>query len=188
MSAARTVNPLLKLALEAGPLGVFFIGNAKLDIYRASLAFAIAVVVALAGSLVLERRLPVMPLVSAVFVTVFAGLTWWLHDDTFIKLKPTLVNSLFAAILFGGLLLGKSLLRPLFDQAFDLDDEGWRKLTFRWACYFVALAILNEIVWRSFDTAVWVNFKVFGIMPLTILFTLSQMPLINRHSVKKADD
>mgnify|MGYP000207781175 CR=1 FL=1 len=154
----------------------------------ASLAFAVAVVVALIGSWLLERRLPVMPMVSAIFVTVFAGLTWVLHDDTFIKLKPTIVNSLFAAILFGGLFMGKSLLRPLFEQAFDLDAEGWRKLTFRWACFFVALAVLNELVWRNFDTALWVNFKVFGIMPLTIVFTLSQMPLIQRHSVKKADD
>jgi len=174
-------HPLVKLAIEAGPLAVFFIANAKAGIFVATGAFMAAILVALAASWWIERRLPTLPLVTGVFVLVFGGLTLWLQDELFIKLKPTIVNGLFALILFGGLALDKSLLKPLFSAAFELTDEGWRKLTFRWALFFVALAILNEIVWRSLSTDAWVNFKVFAIMPLTIVFSLAQLPLINKY-------
>jgi intracellular septation protein len=176
-------NPLAKLAIEAGPLAAFFIANAKFNIYVATGTFMVAIVLSLGASWRLERRLPVMPLVTAAFVLVFGGLTLYLQDDTFIKLKPTIVNLLFAATLLVGLAMGRPLMRVLLGEAMQLDESGWRKLTLRWGLFFVALAGLNELVWRSFSTDTWVSFKVFGIMPLTILFTLTQLPLINRHMI-----
>ena len=194
----RTVNPLLKLALELGPLGVFFFANARGEwivervpalapigepIFLATALFMVAMLISLSVSLALTRTLPIMPLVTAVVVVVFGGLTLWLHDETFIKMKPTIVNTLFGAVLLGGLLFGKSLLGYVFDSVFRLTDEGWRKLTLRWGLFFLLLALLNEIVWRTASTDMWVNFKVFGIMPITLVFTLFQLPLINRYSI-----
>ena len=147
-----------------------------------------AIVLSLAASWVLERRLPIMPLVTAGFVLTFGTLTLVLADDLFIKLKPTVVNVLFAAILFGGLAKKRSLLRPLLESSMKLDAEGWRTLTLRWACFFVFLAIVNEIVWRNTSTDTWVSFKVFGILPLTIAFTITQIPLIQRHEVRDEED
>lgn len=182
------INPLLRLVLEAGPLGVFFFCNSRFGIFTATGAFMAATVAALAVNWALERRLPVMPLVSGVFVLVFGGLTLYLEDELFIKLKPTIVNSLFAVILLGGLATGRSLLKPLFGAAFQLDETGWRSLTFRWALLFIVLAVVNEVVWRNFTTETWAAFKVFGIMPLTILFTIAQMPLILRHQLPEEKD
>jgi intracellular septation protein len=194
----KEMSPLLKLALELGPLGVFFLFNARGEqiaaafpvlqsvgkpIFLATAAFMVAISVSLAVSLWLTKRLPIMPLVSGVVVLVFGALTLWLHDELFIKLKPTIVNCLFGSILLGGLLFGKSLLGYVFDSAFKLTDEGWRKLTFRWGVFFFVLAIINEIVWRSFSTDFWVSFKVFGIMPITLVFTLTQLPLIQKHAI-----
>jgi intracellular septation protein len=190
-------NPLLKLALELGPLGVFFFANARGEwlaerfpflgglgepIFIATALFVVATLISLAISLALTRRLPVMPFVTGIVVVVFGGLTLWLQDETFIKMKPTIVNSLFGGVLLGGLLFGKSFLGYVFDSVFDLTAEGWRKLTFRWGVFFFVLAVLNEIVWRSFSTDVWVNFKVFAIMPLTFVFTFFQLPLITRET------
>ena len=180
------MNPLLRLVIEAGPLVVFFIANAQKGIFWATGAFMAATVAALTVNYALERRLPTMPLVSGVFVMVFGGLTLFLADETFIKLKPTIVNTLFAAILFGGLVAGRSLLKPLFNTAFQLTDDGWRSLTMRWATFFVLLAMLNEVVWRNFSTDFWVNFKLFGIMPLTFAFAMAQMPFITRHQLADA--
>jgi len=191
------MNPWLKIGLEMGPLLVFFFANYKgrwlIDhipllhgfdkpIYPATALFMIAIVAALILSWLLARRLPVMPLVSGVFVLIFGFLTLWLHDDIFIKMKPTIINSLFALILFGGLWFKTSLLGYIFDSALELDADGWRILTRRWAWFFVFLAILNELVWRNFSTDAWTNFKVFGTMPLTILFILLQTPLLMRHN------
>jgi len=178
------VNPFLKLALELGPLGVFFFANGRYGIFPATAAFMVATFVALGLSWTLTRRLALMPLVTGVIVLVFGGLTLLLQNDTFIKMKPTIVNTLFGAALLIGLLFHKSLLGYVFDSVFKLDDAGWRKLTFRWGLFFLALAVLNEVVWRNFSTDAWVNFKVFAIMPLTIAFTLSQMPLIMRHTIE----
>jgi len=195
---SKQINPILKLALELGPLMVFFFANARGEwlvqkfpalgevggpIFVATLLFMVATAIALAVSWVLLRTLPIMPLVSGVVVLVFGALTLWLQDDVFIKMKPTIVNTLFGVVLLGGLAFGRSLLGYVFDSAFHLDAEGWRKLTLRWGLFFLFLAIVNEVVWRNFSTDTWVAFKVWGIMPITLLFTFSQMPLIMRHSL-----
>jgi intracellular septation protein len=174
------LNPFLKLALELGPLGVFFFANARFGIFAATGAFMVATIVALSASWWLTRRLAIMPIVTGVVVFVFGGLTLLLQDEVFIKMKPTIVNVLFAAALFGGLALGKPLFKYLFGDVFRLTDEGWRKLTARWAAFFLVLAALNEIVWRTCSTDVWVSFKVFAIMPLTMAFALAQMRLLKR--------
>ena len=186
-AAHRAPNPWAKLAIELGPLLVFFFANARFGIFAATAMFMAAITVSLGLSWWLVRKLPTMPLVTAIFVLVFGGLTLWLQDELFIKLKPTVVNGLFAAILFGGLIMGRPLLKPLLDTVLPLDAEGWRKLTWRWAWFFVVLAGLNELVWRSFPTDVWVDFKVFGIMPLTIAFSLAQVPLIRRHALAEPE-
>jgi len=172
---------LLKLLVEVGPLVVFFVMNARAGIFWGTGGFMVAIVISLIASQILFGRVPVMPLVTGVFVLVFGGLTLWLQDEQFIKIKPTLVNALFAGALFTGLLAGRSLLKIVFGEVFRLTDEGWRKLTFRWACFFTFLAVLNEVVWRSFSTDVWVSFKVFGIMPLTMIFAIAQMGLLKQH-------
>lgn len=178
----KPINPMLKLALELGPLLIFFLGNARLGLFRATAVFMAATIAALAASWILTRRLAIMPLVTGIVVFIFGGLTLVLQDETFIKMKPTIVNSLFGTALLVGLWFGRPLLGYVFDSVFKLDDAGWRKLTFRWGLFFYVLAALNEVIWRNFSTDFWVAFKVFGIMPITILFTLSQLPLIQRHA------
>jgi intracellular septation protein len=183
MTAARTdrMHPLVKLATELGPLVVFFIANSRYGIFTATAVFMATTIVALAVSYAVNRRLAVLPLVTGVFVLVFGGLTIWLNDDLFIKLKPTIVNTLFGVILLGGLVMGRPLLQLVLDSVVELTQEGWRKLTFRWGLFFLFLAILNEVVWRNFATDTWVSFKVFGIMPITMVFALSQMGLLTRY-------
>ena len=177
-------NPLLKLALEVGPLVVFFLANQRAGLFVATGLFMAAMLTSLGVSFALTRRLPVMPVVSAVLVLVFGGLTLWLQDELFIKLKPTIVNLLFGAVLLGGLAFGRPLLPLVLGSVFQLTEEGWRRLTLRWGLFFLLLALLNEFVWRNLTTEAWVNFKVFGIMPLTLLFALAQTPLIMRYDAK----
>mgnify|MGYP005846750539 CR=1 FL=1 len=165
---------------------VFFGVNAAYGIYAATAAFMVVTLISLGFALWRYHKLPVMPLVSGVVVLVFGTLTLYLHDDTFIKLKPTLVYSIFAAILGAGLLLKKPLLELLLGSALNLTEEGWRKLTVRWVLFFVAMAVVNEIVWRNFSTDVWVSFKAFGFLPITFLFALAQMPLIQRYGAEPA--
>ena len=172
---------LLKLAVEVGPLVVFFIVNAHAGIFWGTGVFMGATIASLIASRILFGRIPVMPLVTGVCVMVFGGLTLWLQDDHFIKIKPTIVNSLFAGALFIGLLAGQSLLRVVFGEVFRLTDEGWRKLTLRWAFFFTFLAVLNEIMWRTFSTDTWVSFKVFAIMPLTMAFAVAQVGLLRQY-------
>jgi intracellular septation protein len=183
-TAPRQEAPLLKLLLEVGPLTAFFFANSRYGIFTATGVFMTATVIALAVSYVLHKRIPIMPLVSGVVVMVFGGLTLFLQDDLFIKLKPTIVNSLFAAVLLGGLFFGKSLLGYVFDSVFQLTQAGWRTLTLRWGLFFVFLAVLNEVVWRGFSTDFWVGFKLWGVMPITIVFALAQVPLIQRTSLE----
>jgi intracellular septation protein len=190
----RHLPPLLKLALELGPLMIFFFGNAYAErlgvhpdqkLFVATGVFIAATTVALAIHYALMRRLPIMPLVSGVVVVVFGGLTLALQDKTFIMMKPTIVNTLFGLVLLGGLAFGKSLLSVVLDSMFALTEDGWRKLTFRWGLFFLVLAVINEVVWRTQTEDFWVSFKVFGIMPLTIAFALAQTPLLMRHERKE---
>ena len=179
-NAALKIHPLAKLAVDIGPLAVFFLTNAQAGIFWATGAFMVAICLALAVSWLFDRRVPVLALVTGVFVLIFGSLTLVLQDETFIKLKPTIVNSLFAAILLIGLMFNRLFFKSLFQHAFRLNDEGWRILTLRWVGYFIALAVLNELVWRNYSTDTWVAFKTFGILPLTFLFTMLQIPLIKR--------
>ncbi len=182
------MNPILKLVLELGPLGVFFFSNYKFGIFPATSAFMIAMLVSLAVSYAVSRKLPIMPLVTAVFVLIFGGLTLYLHNDTFIKLKPTMVNGFFAATLFAGMYFDRALIRLPFEAALPpMTDEGWAKLNVRWAWFFVFLAILNEIVWRNFSTNAWVDFKVFALTPITLAFSLAQLRLIMQHQIPEAE-
>jgi intracellular septation protein len=174
------LNPTLKLVLDLGPLLIFFVVNSRLGIFAATGAFMAAIVIALAIAYALTRHLPIMPLVTAIVVVVFGGLTLVLHDELFIKVKPTIIYVLFGGVLLAGLAFGKSLLGIVFDSVFHLTPEGWRRLTLRWALFFLALALLNEIVWRTQTTDVWVSFKVFGVVPLTFLFAALQYPLLHR--------
>ncbi len=185
MADKKQLNPILKLVLDIGPLVLFFVANARFGIFAATGAFMVAVLIALTVAYVLTRRIEVMPLVTAVIVLVFGGLTLVLHDDLFIKLKPTIIYVLFGGTLLAGLAFNKPFLSILFDQMFHLTDEGWRKLTWRWVLFFFMLAVLNEIVWRTQTTDFWVSFKLFGVVPLTFLFGALQMPLINKYSVER---
>jgi intracellular septation protein len=177
-------HPLFKLATELGPLMVFFVANAKFNLFVATGAFMVAVIAAMIASYVVTRHVPMMAIVTAVIVIVFGTLTLVLHDETFIKVKPTIVYTLFAAILGGGLLFGRSFIAVMFDQMFNLTPQGWRILTLRWSFWFLAMAVLNEIIWRTQSTDVWVTFKAFGMVPLTMLFAVTQMPLIKRHHLE----
>jgi len=169
-----------KMLLEVGPLGVFFFANSQGGIFWGTGCFMAATVVALALSYFIFKKIPVMPLVSGIFILVFGGLTLWLHDDLFIKIKPTLVNVLFGSILGVGLMFRQNLLKYVFGEVFRLTDEGWRQLTIRWAGFFILLAVLNEIVWRNFSDEFWISFKLFGIMPLTVIFAMAQMGLLRK--------
>jgi intracellular septation protein len=209
MNERPKLHPLLKLALDLGPLLLFFFANARpalfepwiaplipeavatgerAGIFVATAVFMVAIVVALAVSYALTRRLPLMAVVSAVVVIVFGGATLVLQNETFIKLKPTIIYLLFAGTLFGGLVLRKPLLAMVFDQMFNLTAEGWRRLTVRWGLFFLALAVLNEIVWRTQSTDTWVTFKVFGVMPLTFIFAALQYPLLMKYDATPKDE
>ena len=180
----RTINPILKLALEFGPLALFFIASAKSNLVVATGVLMAGVVVTLVVSYALTRRIPTMPLVTAVAVLVFGGLTLYFDNPIFIKMKPTVVNVIFGSALLGGLAFDKPLLPIVLDMALHLDRRGWVTLTFRWGLFFFFLAALNEAVWRTQTDTFWAGFKVFGTMPITILFALAQIPLILRHEVQ----
>src|SRR3954466_15410147 len=179
-------HPLFKLATELGPLLVFFFVNAKFNLFAATGAFMVAIVAAMVTSYVVTRHIPMMALATGAIVLVFGTLTLVLHDETFIKMKPTIVYSLFAAVLGGGLLFGRSFIAVMFDQMFNLTATGWRALTMRWALFFLAMAVLNEIIWRTQSTDFWVSFKLFGAVPLTMIFAMTQMPLMKRYHLEPA--
>ena len=179
---------LLKLAIELGPLLVFFGTNAAAGVYAGTAAFMAATIVSLVVAWFAYHKVPIMPLVSGVIVLVFGGLTLYLRDETFIKLKPTIVYTLFAALLGAGLVWKKPVLELLFGAAFTLTEEGWRKLTLRWGLFFAVMAVVNELVWRNVSTNTWVSFKAFGFLPLTFLFAVLQVPLMQRHGIEPADE
>lgn len=173
---------ITKLALELGPLVVFFIANARADIFVATAWFMGAMVISLLLSWLILKKVAVMPLVTGVVVLVFGGLTLWLQDDTFIKMKPTITNVLFGSVLLGGLLFGQSLLKYVFGEVYKLRPEGWWRLTLNWGIFFFVLAAVNEVLWRNFSTEIWIAFKVWGVMPLTVLFSMSQLPLLSKYA------
>jgi len=180
----KAQSPFVKLLIDLGPLIGFFIAYGRAGIYWATGVLMLATVAALAASWKLLGRITPVPMVTAVLVVVFGGLTFYLDDPSFIKLKPTIINLLFSGVLVAGLATGRPLLKLLLGEAFRLTEEGWRKLSVRWAAFFFALAILNEIVWRNFSESAWVNFKVFGIVPITIIFAMAQIGLIKRYEPK----
>tara|TARA_B100000378_G_scaffold265944_1_gene250846 strand:- start:124 stop:663 length:540 start_codon:yes stop_codon:yes gene_type:complete len=174
---------IYKLIIDIGPLAVFFIFYTRSDLQSAILPFMIATVIAVLFSYILEKKIPVMPTVGAIIILVFGGLTIYFDNDVFFKMKPTIINLLFAGILYGGIVLKKPLLRYLLGAALKLQDEGWSILTKRWIGFFIALAILNEIIWRTQSTDIWVNFKVFGILPITFIFTITQFSVIKKYQI-----
>ncbi len=178
---------VIKLVLELGPLIVFFGVNVFSDnIFTATAWFMGAMVVSLGVSWLIFKRVAVMPLVTGIVVLVFGGLTLYLQNDVFIKMKPTIVNALFGSVLLGGMAFGQSLLRYVFGEVYHLKERGWWLLTLRWGLFFFFLAIVNEVVWRNFSTDTWVAFKVWGIMPITIIFSMFQVPVLNRYAVEDA--
>ena len=186
------MNKFIKFLLEFGPLLVFFLLNNQeknsvwfgydlKPIMVATAGFIIATIISLCITYILLRKLPVMPLVSGVFIIIMGGLTLYMNDDVFIKIKPTIVNCLFGTALLIGLRFNQIFLKIIFDEGFNLTEIGWRGLTIRWGLFFYFLAAINEIVWRFFTTHQWATFKVFGIMPITIIFVLFQIKYINLH-------
>lgn len=178
------MKSIYKLLIDIGPLAVFFIFYTRGDLKTAILPFMIATIIAVLFSYIIEKKIPIMPTVGAAIILVFGGLTIYFDNETFFKMKPTIINLLFAGILYGGIILNKSLLRYLLGAALKLQDEGWDILTKRWIGFFIALAILNEIIWRTQTTDIWVNFKVFGILPITFIFTLTQFSTIKKYQIE----
>ncbi|MDB4860120.1 septation protein A [Alphaproteobacteria bacterium] len=173
-----------KLLIDIGPLAVFFIFYTRSGLQASILPFMVATVIAVLFSYILEKKIPIMPTVGAGIVLLFGGLTIYFDNDVFFKMKPTIINVLFAVILYGGILMNKPLLKYLLGAALKLEETGWKILTQRWIGFFIALAVLNEIVWRTQSTDVWVNFKVFGILPITFIFTITQFPLIKKYQIE----
>jgi intracellular septation protein len=184
MSSTAKMSHIVRVALDFGPLVVFFATYQYFGIFTATACFMAAVLIALGAGYVRERRLSPMPLFTAVLVLVFGGLTLYLRNDVFIKMKPTVLYALFGSLLLGGLAFNQLLIKHVFAQAFVLSEAGWRSLTWRWAIFFFCIATLNEIVWRNFSTSTWVYFKVWAVIPLIFLFALAQTPLILRHEVR----
>ena len=178
-------NPFMKLVFEVGPLIVFFVINGRFGIFYATECFMVATFASLAASRFFLKRIPVLALVTGVFVMIFGFLTIYLHDDTFIKIKPTIVNVLFAVILSAGLYFRRPVLKLALGEILQMRDEGWRLLTLRWIGFFLFLAVLNEVIWRNFSTDTWVSFKSFGMMPLTFVFMMFQITLIMRHQISE---
>ena len=178
------MKSISKLFIDIGPLAVFFIFYTRSDLQTAILPFMIATIIAVLFSYIIEKKIPMMPTVGAGIILVFGGLTIYFDNEVFFKMKPTIINLLFAGILFIGILLNKLLLKYLLGGAIKMKEEGWSILTRRWIGFFISLAILNEIVWRTQSTDLWVSFKVFGILPITFIFTLTQFSIIKKFQIK----
>jgi len=178
------MKSIYKILIDIGPLAIFFIFYTRSGLQASILPFMVATVIAVLFSYMLEKKIPIMPTVGAVIILIFGGLTIYFDNEVFFKMKPTIINFLFAAILYGGIVINKPLLKYLLGAALKLEEAGWKILTQRWIGFFIALAILNEIVWRTQSTDIWVNFKVFGILPLTFIFTMTQFPLIKKYQIE----
>ena len=178
------MKSISKLLIDIGPLAVFFIFYLRSDLKSAIMPLMIATIIAVLFSYIMEKKIPVMPTVGAFIILIFGGLTIYFDNEVFFKMKPTIINLLFALILYGGVIVKKPLLKFLLGAAIKLEDEGWKILTQRWISFFIALAVINEIVWRTQSTDIWVNFKVFGILPITFIFTMTQFPLIKKYQIE----
>ena len=182
------MRSFIKFATDFGPLLIFFIiyFSNENDLKTAITPFIIATIISLIVVYILERKISMVPLLSGVLITLFGGLTLYFDNKIFFYMKPTIINLLFAGILyFGKFFTEKPLLRVLFQNAFNLENEGWKKLNSRWIGFFIFVALLNEIVWRTQTEAFWVNFKVWGLIPISFLFAASQVPLINKYKLKE---
>lgn len=188
MTNANHARQLWRFVLDLGPLLVFFVAFRFYGIFTATACFMAAILLALFAGYIRERRFSPMPLITAALVLVFGTLTLYLRNDMFIKMKPTVLYGLFSLLLAGGLACNRLFIKYVFSQAFELDDAGWRVLTWRWAGFFLALAVLNEVMWRNFPTSVWIAFKVWAIIPLIFLFALAQTRLIFRHQIKDENE
>ena len=180
-------RPIIKFTADFGPLLIFFIIylNNENDLKVAIPPFIVATLIALIVIYFLEKRIPMVPLISGILITFFGGLTLYFDNKIFFYMKPTIINILFAAVLFfGRYFTQKSLLKIFFQNSFNLEDEGWKKLNYRWIGFFLFIAILNEIVWRTQSEAFWVHFKVWGLLPISFLFAISQVPLMNKYKLK----
>ena len=178
------MKSISKLLVDIGPLAIFFIFYTRGDLQSAILPFMIATAIAVLFSYIVEKKIPIMPTIGAVIILFFGGLTIYFDNEIFFKMKPTIINLLFGAILYGGEIIKKPLLKYLLGATLKLQDEGWTILTKRWIGFFIALAILNEIIWRTQSTDLWVNFKVFGILPITFIFTMTQFSLIKKYQIE----
>jgi len=181
-------RPIIKVLADFGPLLVFFtiyFSNDN-DLRIAIPPFIVATLIALIVIYFLEKKIPMVALTGGVLITLFGGLTLYFDNKIFFYMKPTIINILFAGVLFFGKFFTKRpLLKIFFQNAFDLEDEGWKKLNNRWISFFIFVAILNEIVWRTQTEVFWVNFKVWGLLPISFIFAASQFPLINKYKLKK---
>ena len=179
-------RPIIKFIADFGPLLIFFTIYFKNnnDLKLAIPPFIIATLIALFVVYFLEKKIPIVPLTSGILITAFGGLTLYFDNKIFFYMKPTIINLLFACLLFfGQILFKKHLLKFLFQNSLNLRDEGWKKLNNRWIYFFIFIALLNEVVWRTQSEVFWVNFKVWGLLPITFLFTASQVPLINKYKL-----
>jgi len=184
MSETKQTPGWLRPVVEYGPIAAFFIAYSLADLFVATASIMVATALALALSYIMERRIPMMPLITAGIIGVFGGLTLWLQDETFIKMKPTIIQVIIGTVLYSGLLTKRLFLKSLMGAAWHITDEGWRVLTVRFALFFFLMGALNEVVWRTQSTDLWVNFKVFGLMGLTIVFILTQLPLLKRFAIE----
>ena len=184
MSETKQTPGWLRPVVEYGPIAAFFIAYSIADLFVATASIMVATALALALSYIVERRIPMMPLITAGIIGVFGGLTLWLQDETFIKMKPTIIQVIIGTVLYSGLLTKRLFLKSLMGAAWHITDEGWRVLTVRFALFFFLMGALNEVVWRTQSTDLWVNFKVFGLMGLTIVFILTQLPLLKRFAIE----
>ena len=179
---------LRRLALDLGPLAVFFTAYQFFGIYVATAVFMVAMLASLGFGYWSERKLSPMAIVTAVIVLIFGGLTLYLHNSLFIKIKPTIIYSIFGLVLLGGLLFNRLFIKYVLEMGFDLTETGWRQLTLRWGIFFLTLAVTNEFIWRNFSEGVWVTFKSWGVIPLMILFSFAQAPLITKHHIEEKTD
>ena len=179
------MKSISKLLIDIGPLAVFFIFYTKGDLQSAILPLMIATIIAVIFSYIIEKKIPIMPTVGASIILIFGGLTIYFDNEIFFKMKPTIINILFAVALYVGQIIHKPILKNLLSGSLKLQDKGWSLLTKRWIGFFIALAILNEIIWRTQSTDLWVSFKVFGVLPITFIFTMTQFTLIKKYHITK---